>query len=456
MKSYMVKICLIILIFSAFFYPDYAFPSEKEDGQNLLSLSDAIKKALESNPRAKVASFQVDESDARITQARSGLLPQIYLNETYGRTTNPMWAFGTKLNQEKIAQSDFDPARLNDPDVINNFITSVTFDWTLFDGGQTWIGLKQAKSDSEASQLMLQRTREEIIAQTGMAYLGLLISEENLALIRQILETAGSHLKMARSRYENGFVVKSDLLRAQVRVSELEQELFAAESGLIIAKAMLCNAMGIPAGSSFGTSTRLEQGGEIEEPVEKWTQKALANRKDLKQLLTHESMAKEEVDKSLAGHLPSLHLVGNYEINSEDFSETADNYMVGAMMRLNLFSGERISGKTKEARASLKRIQSIRQELELGIDIQVRKAYYNALSSRKCIKTSQESVSQAEENLRIVRKRYENGLYTIVSLLDAEAALKQARTGYLKALHDYNAASIQLALAAGTINETLQ
>ena len=219
---------------------------------------------------------------------------------------------------------------------------------------------------------------------------------------------------------------------------------------------MLCNAMGIPADSSFRISTRLEHGGEIEEPVEKWTQKALSNRKDLKQLLTRESMAKEEVNKSLAGHLPSLHLVGNYEINSEDFSDTADNYMVGAMMKLNLFSGERISGKTKEARASLKRIQAIRQELELGIDIQVRQAYYHALSSRKRIKTSQESIIQAEENLRIVRKRYENGLYTIVSLLDAEAALKQARTGNLKALHDYNTASIQLALAAGTINEILQ
>ncbi|MDQ1331842.1 MAG: hypothetical protein QG578_2112 [Thermodesulfobacteriota bacterium] len=444
------------MLFSVFFYSGFAFPSEKEESQDLLSLSDAIKKALESNPRAKAASFQTDESDARITQARSGLLPQIYLNETYGRTTNPMWAFGTKLNQEKIAQSDFDPARLNDPDVMNNFITSVTLDWTLFDGGQTWISLKQAESESQASQLMLQRTREEIIAQTGMAYLGFLIAEENLNLIRQVLETAGSHSDMVRSRYENGFVVKSDLLRAQVRVSELEQELFSAESNLIVAKAMLCNAMGIPAGSPFRTSTRLEQGEEIEEPVEKWTKKALANRKDLKQLLTRELMAKEEIDKSLAGHLPTLHLVGNYEINSEDFSDTADNYMVGAMMKLNLFSGERISGKTKEARASLRRIQAIRQELELGIDIQVRQAFYHALSSRKRIKTSQESVVQAEENLRIVRKRYENGLYAIVSLLDAEAALKQARTGNLKALHDYNTASIQLALAAGTINEILQ
>ncbi|MBU2622467.1 MAG: hypothetical protein KKD92_09145 [Proteobacteria bacterium] len=56
----------------------------------------------------------------------------------------------------------------------------------------------------------------------------------------------------------------------------------SAESSLIIAKALLCNVMGIPADSSFKTSTRLEQSEEINEPVEKWTQKALANRKDLK------------------------------------------------------------------------------------------------------------------------------------------------------------------------------
>lgn len=455
MKSFIIKTILFCLIIALLFHPLFVSSSEAEE-ERFLSLFDAIKKALENNPRAKAASFQADESEARIIQARSGLLPQLYLNETYGRTTNPMWAFGTKLNQEKIAQSDFDPSRLNDPDAINNFITSVTLDWTLFDGGLTWKSLKQAESDSHASQLMLQRTREEIIAQTGMAYFGLLIAEENLNLIRQILETAVSHSNMVRSRYDNGFVVKSDLLRAQVRVSELELELFSAESSLIIAKSMLCNVMGIPAGSSFRTTTPLEIGKEIEEPVELWIQKSLSNRKDLKQLITRESMAKEEVDKSIAGHLPSLHLVGNYEINSEDFSDTADNYMVGAMMKLNLFSGERISGKTKEARASLRKVQAIRLELELGIEIQVRQAYYQALSSRKRIKTSQESVAQAEENLRIVRKRYENGLYAIVSLMDAEAALKQARTGNLKALFDYNTASIQLALAAGTINEILQ
>jgi outer membrane protein TolC len=62
-------------------------------------------------------------------------------------------------------------------------------------------------------------------------------------------------------------------------------------------------------------------------------------------------------------------------------------------------------------------------------------------------------VAQAEEGLRIVRNRYENGLYTIVNLLDAETAFQQARNNYLGALHDYMVSRVQLALAAGTLDE---
>jgi outer membrane protein len=130
--------------------------------------------------------------------------------------------------------------------------------------------------------------------------------------------------------------------------------------------------------------------------------------------------------------------------------------MVGAVMRLNLYSGERLSGKTREARALLKKIRAVKNELQLGIGLQVRQAYSQAGSSLKRIKAAQASVAEAEENLRIVRKRYENGLLTIVSLMDAESALKQVRTNHLKALHDHNISAVQLKLAAGIINGSLE
>jgi TolC family type I secretion outer membrane protein len=456
MKYFFIKIKIICSIFSLLLSLIIISYLNAEEVKSGLSLSDAVKKALENNPKIKAASFQAEASEARVIQARSGLLPRIYLNENFSRTNNPMWAFGTRLNQEDITASDFDPDRLNNPDGINNFITSVTIDWTLFDGGQTWIGLKQTKIEREAAILMLERTREEVIGQTATAYFGLLLAKGQLDLIRHILDTAKAHSIMAKSRLENGLTVKSDFLRAQVRVSELEQELFSAEGNLLIGEAALCSVMGIYPCAPFQAATKLEEAAGEENDADKLVETAFANRKDLKQHLFQEMMAEKEIDKSLAGHLPSLHLMGNYEINSESFSETGDNYMLGAVMRLNLFSGERISGKTREARALLKKIRAVNNELKLGINLQVRQAYYQAESSLKRIKAAQASVTEAEENLRIVRKRYENGLLTIVSLMDAESALKQASTSRLKALHDYNVSLVQLKLAAGIINERLE
>jgi outer membrane protein len=55
-----------------------------------------------------------------------------------------------------------------------------------------------------------------------------------------------------------------------------------------------------------------------------------------------------------------------------------------------------------------------------------------------------------------VRNRYENGLFTIVNLLDAEVSLQQAKTNYRRSLHDYKVAAAHLFLASGTMDETFR
>ena len=89
-----------------------------------------------------------------------------------------------------ITTQDFDPGQLNDPDAIDNFRTALTLSWNIFDGGQTWIGWRQAKQNLEAGNLALQRTEQEIIAQTAAAYVGALMAIENRNVVAHALETA--------------------------------------------------------------------------------------------------------------------------------------------------------------------------------------------------------------------------------------------------------------------------
>src|SRR4030042_1683514 len=64
-----------------------------------LSLQSAINQALQKNPQLIAAKSRFDASIQRITQARSGMLPQAFFTQSYQQPTHPMWVFGAKLNQ---------------------------------------------------------------------------------------------------------------------------------------------------------------------------------------------------------------------------------------------------------------------------------------------------------------------------------------------------------------------
>ena len=418
-----------------------------------LTLSQAVDTALSSNPLLQAAGFGTVSAQEKILQARSGAMPQVHLTGQANRTTNPMWTFGTRLNQESITTQDFDPARLNDPDSITNYSSSLSVTWPVYDSGQTWYGLQQARLNQEAAVFFTDRTRQQVIAGTITAYIGTLLARENRSVIRQILETARIHLKLVQSRYEGGFVAKSDLLRAQVHIADLEQQLAEARSQISIAKCRLNVAMGIGGDLDYTLSTPLEVDMPIAGNIDIWISKALAHRPDLKHLTFQKRIAEKEIDKSKASRHPSVSLAGNYEINSEDFEDSGNNYTIGAVVALPLFTGGRTSAKIREARINLKQIEAQLRGMEQRICGETRQAFFNAQSAWERIRVAQAAVSLSKESLRIVKNRYNSGLFTITDLLDAEAMVQQSLTHHLKAVHDYKAAATRLDFAAGTISQ---
>jgi len=451
---------LYFLLFIAVFFFFPLFVGASDDQNNPLpepiSMTEAIHIAVKQNPEIKAAQFQMDAVKSNSIKAQSGFYPKLNFSQSFNRTTNPMWAFGTKLNQAAITQGDFDPVRLNDPDAIDNFASNFVLSWSIYEGGRTKIGWEQAKQNLSIASLTLERTRQNVIAQTAAAYVGLVLAQKNIMVTKQALETSNANLKMIQSRYDSGFVVKSDLLRAMVHIADLEQQQLLAESRFKINEAMLNASMGSGETKPLNPVTPLAISSEIQGTVDTWIDTALSKRPEMANLRLEEEIAKKEVEKSRAGHYPDVNLIGNYEINSEDFSDSADNYTLGAVVRVNIFSGNRISEETKAAKSMLGRVHEMQKSIELGIKVQAREAFLKAKSARKRIRVAKIAVDQAEEGLRIVKNRYNNGLLTIVSLLDAELARQQAHTNYFKALHDYKVARIELALASGTIDTDFQ
>jgi outer membrane protein TolC len=364
-----------------------------------------------------------------------------------------MWVFGAKLNQENIGVTDFDPGVLNDPGGLNNFASALALTWPVFTGGKIYNSFKQAEKNFEAETLVFNRARQEVIAGTAVAYLGMMLAGEKLKVVNQSIASADANLKMVKSGFDSGLSVKSDLLRAQVTISDLEQQRLQAESRVKTAQAELNAVMGKAVDTPLILTSSFEKCCVLAGDIDHWIGVAFSNRQDLKQLYCFEEMAEREVAISKAGHYPSLRLVGSYDINSEDFDDTADSYTVGAVMNMNLFNGFGTSSGVRGAKSDVSEIRQRIKSMELGIRVQVQSAFLEALSASQRIEVARSALDQADEGLRIVKNRYQNGLLTIVSLLDAELANQQAKMSYFMALHDYKVAMVRLELAAGIISE---
>jgi outer membrane protein len=431
-------------------------PVAAAEPSEALTLADAIEDALRHNPEIAASRHHLAAAGFQAVQARSGLLPHLDASKTYSRTDSPLWAFGTRLNQEAIRAQDFAPERLNDPDAIDNYNSALSLNWNLFDGGRTLIGWQQARKAEEAAALELLRSEQQIIAHTAAAYWGLLLAAQNRDVVVQSLDTARAHLKVVEDRFRGGMVVKSDLLRAQVRIADLEQQSLQAESQVQVAEAMLKAVMGRADERPLDLVSRPEAAAPLD-ALPSWIERALQKRPELQRMQIQEAIARKAVERARAGHWPTLALTGKYEFNSEDFlGDAGENYMLAATANLNLYSGQRISSEAAAAKSMLAGVQSRYRGVALDVRVQVQRAYYNAQSAWKSIAVAAAAVEQAEEGLRIVANRYQGGLLTILSLLDAQVAFQQARTQHFKALHDYQVARIEMMLAAGVIDKHLE
>ncbi|MEW5736167.1 MAG: TolC family protein [Thermodesulfobacteriota bacterium] len=420
-----------------------------------LTLSQAVSRALANNPGVQAAQARVGASEQRVRQARSALFPRLDVSEGYQDTTSPLWAFGTRLNQGAITAADFDPRQLNDPSAIGNFNTAVALSVPVYDSGQSWTRLAQAKAGQAAEGFSGESVRQQTAARAARAYLGVQLARKNVAVMEQSLETAKAHEDLISAKLQSGFAVKSDLLRASVARARVEQELRKARTSEKIARFYLNAAMGEEGTPEFDLVTDLSAGEPVSGDEQEWVAKAEKGRPDLQAARKMQEAAELAVKKAKLANLPAVDLRGAWETNTEDFGDFKDSYTLGAQVRLNLFSGFYNDAKAKEAVQDLAAARANVRALSEGIGVSVREAYWNAQRAHGCVDVSALSVTQAEEALRIITERYQAGLYTVVNLLDAADALEQSRLLHYRNIHDFRVAVVDLYASSGNGEEML-
>jgi len=247
-------------------------------------------------------------------------------------------------------------------------------------------------------------------------------------------------------------VVLSDALAARVRLARLREEAIAAANHVRLAQAAINEAMGLPLDRPHRIVGLLELPAPAHERLDGLAALALAHRPDYRQVELEVQRLEKEILRTKGALLPTMHIMGNYEINNNNFASNGqDSWSVGVVLNLNVFNGGADRARILEAQANHQRAVAQRERIANAIGLEVHDALLAHRTARERVAVAREAVGHAEESLRIVQDRYEAGLTTIVELLDSETSLTAARTNLTRTLYDATVTQARLDLGLGRL-----
>jgi len=405
-----------------------------------VTMNEVLKKAEAHNTSIQISNEDVNQAKAEYAQTNAVLLPNITVSHTGFATTNPLMAFGSRLNQEIITQGDFNPASLNDPDQIENFATRIEVQQPLINMDGIY-QRKAARVKIEAAKLQSERAKDYIHLEVTKAYMQLQLAYKAADVLQQTLRAAKENSKLANNRFQQGLLQKADVLITEVRVTEVANQLQNAQSTVANVSNYLSYLINEKTDVLFIPADSLTVVAKTENNVLSVSQ----DRADIKAMQLATDAYKNSHKASQMAFLPKLNAFGSYEMyDSSLFQTGANGYLFGAQLSWNILEGTRRFGKARKSKAEYEKSKLQLNEYISKSELEFRKATRSLADAENQVALTQLGMEQSEESLRIRTNRFKEGLEKTSDLLMSETLYAQKQLEYYQAIYQHNYAMAYL------------
>jgi outer membrane protein TolC len=416
------------------------------------SFQDAVREMLGRNPKLAQARMQSDVARSQLGTAKAGYWPQLDFVQSWAYSNNPVYAFSTILNQQRLSAADLSTDALNHPDPVSDVSSQFQLSWLLYDFGKGESPIDSVESGYRISMLQQESTRLALLQELVRRYYAVSLAARRSGVAEEALKSAESRLEQARNRASQGLVVRSDELAAEVFRAGRLQEKIEAENQLKMAMAALNEILGRQSGEMLSTADLKEQAFSGE-PLSFWQEEMKQKRPDLQIVVEASHAANSQVRAEKSNFFPAIQGWSNVQWHGETLNYTGGNWGVGLELRWNVFRG--FADREQLAYATLLE-QSSREkqrETENALELQLKQAYYRFQSAKEKLAVSWAMVAQAAESKRIYADRYSSGMVSIQDLLQAETALNESRLMHAQNLYELYVAFAELLGAAGNADQ---
>jgi outer membrane protein len=406
------------------------------DATRSLSIDQCVSLALEHNPDVLGRNGELAQAQAVAAGAEGRLGPRLHIDANVQQWNSP---FAIQFGGENFTVRD-----------AFTWVASASIIQPLSELWAIYENYRLQDKGVDVASVRRDATRRDVAFEVTEAYLRTLEAERLSEVAAASLEQLSAQLREARSLYANGVVSQTDVLRAEVAVANAKQRTIQQRGLESLTHARLATAVGLPAGES------IEPRPLTREPpprstftIEEVERRAVAGRVESRELDAEIDQARTTVSGARARLLPSIDVVGNYahNVGSQFVQENA--LYIGATASWDVWDWGATSSGIGEAQGRVQQLLAARAKVDQTVRLDARQAYVDVQTAADGMDAAKTAVTSAEENFRLVTKRYEAAAATAFDVIDAEALVTQARGQMQTSLYDYLIACAALDRSAG-------
>lgn len=397
-----------------------------------LSRAQVVAQALDMNPGVQKALADVHALNGRKDEALADALPELTLLGSWSRFRDP-----SLLNSSSF---DAFPPELRDslrPVPANLYDGALQFRQTLF-SFKLGAAIRAARLARSFGDEQVRRARQAVALEAVRAYNEYLLSREKVRVGEMLVRYKTRQLETAENRYRAGVATELEVLRAKVDLSNRKTQLLTLEGDSALARAGLNAVMVRPIDAPVETTDTLDY-RPLDASLDDVVRAAWEQRPEARALELSERVSSELIQVERAQGRPSLDFAGQwgYSVRQpKNFGEgDFARWSAGVTLTVPLFDGWRTRGKVAQARAERDKVRQDKVALENQIRLEAQAGLDSLRVARSVLESSELNVTQARRALEMTQANADAGAATFLDVLDTQAALTEAESQRILALH---------------------
>jgi outer membrane protein len=412
--------------------------------QELLTLEDAIKIAMENNYDIKIAknNLKIDETNNNL--ANAGIMPGINAN-----LVNNNSQLNTTQTQADGTERKLDNAKNM------NLTYGVSLDWTVFDGLRMFARKEQLATLEEQGKAELQLAILNKLSEVYTVYYDLVHQQQIIASLDSTIVVSKQRLTVAQNRYTIGKASKLEVLNAQVDLNTDLSLLLRQKETHKLSKIQLNQLLIRDIQTDFVVKNEILLDNKLNYDELKAT--AEKQNPQLKAQILAKKVADLELKQVKGNRYPSVRVTSGYNFTRSEASlgfitqSAGQGFVYGVTASVPIFNGFLQNKNEKAAKYDVENAAYVLEQQKLSLEAEIAGLFTNYQTSLDLVKVEEQNLDIAKQNLDITLAKFKIGTITTLEFRTAQQNYIVAAVRYSNAQYQTKLAEISLKELSGTL-----